>query len=388
MNQYDSIIHDLKHNMQEKPSAGLRDRIIKNAEQGVAPPPARRRLKPYPVILAVLIFILSATAVTAAAVTGLSWYERLRQVLQETRATDEGYVTYFHPLAFYFTEEMQEQQRRIAEMTLLPDSYTDYENIWGEQVTQHIVHALGLDLTRERDEIDAALKEAFSGGSVAAVRFDDTPLLLSFGFRLRYESEPDLWDEYADIQGLLSAGTHVIIMQGSEGLSYLPIPMDSDRAIRAWHFVEVLDGEHVGRTGFLPNFLLEPSERTAYDFDINRNLLEIIHPERGISFTMRKSLWNNPVVTDELISADGIAIIAADAIYSQFGFCIDGMGGYLTLVGDGTHRDDFTKWSVVIICEENTAHSMANELFLMTINPVTGMVSHLAMNTPETPFVG
>ncbi|MCL2189301.1 MAG: hypothetical protein FWC16_13425 [Defluviitaleaceae bacterium] len=385
MFQYESIINDLQSSMQGTPSAELRTRIIKNATQGITPSPIRRRMGVYPILLALFIFTLTVTPVSTFAVTRLSWREHIQQTLHAPRIADEGYVTYFYPLVFYFTDEMQEQQRRIAEMTLLADLYP-YE--WDKQSEQHIIKALGLDLTRARDEIDLALKNAFSKNRVASVRLDDTPLLLSPGYFFRDDPAP--WNAM-DIQGILIAGTYVKIVSGVESLSFLPIPLNTDVAIRAWHIVEVLDGEYIGRIGWMPNFFLKPSDYAIYhfDFDPTLGLLDIFHSARGINFTIRKSFRGSAVMQTEFMLAEDIAIHIADAIYAQFNFCIDGMSGYLMLETRYNQHGEFAaEWTAAILCEERTAHSMANELFSMTIHPVTGAVSRLAMNTPETPFFG
>jgi len=369
--KYDSIIEDIQSSMQEKPSAGLRDRIINSAGQGITSPPTRRRMAS--ILLATVIFALTATTVAATAIAAPGWRERFQQILQSRRAVDEGYVTYFYPLEFYFTAEMQEQQRRVAEMTILSDYFS-------EQQEKHISEALGLNLTGERDQTDAALYNAFSTGSVVAVRLDGTPLMLGPGFVFRNDPPP-LNDR--DILGILSEGTHVKITSLSDSISYLFIPVDSEIPIRAWHIVEVLEGEHAGRSGWLPNFLLRPSAYTVYDFDFNpnRGLLEIFHPARDIDFTMRKSFNVHATMQDNFIHAEEIAIIVADAVYERFNFCIDGMEGYMLL----TERN---LWLATILCKESTTHSMANELFLMFVDPVTGRVQDLIMNTPQSPIFG
>ena len=75
--------------------------------------------------------------------------------------------------------------------------------------------------------------------------------------------------------------------------------------------------------------------------------------------------------------------IGADAIYREFGFCIDGLIGRFLFI-DG--MDGVQRWVGNISCEELTTHSEANELFHFVINAETGEVLTLYMNTPDSPF--
>ena len=77
--------------------------------------------------------------------------------------------------------------------------------------------------------------------------------------------------------------------------------------------------------------------------------------------------------------------VGANAIYSEFDFCIDGLTGRLLFI-DGI--DGIQRWVGNIFCEELTAHSDGNELFHFSINAETGEVLGLYMNTEETPFRG
>jgi hypothetical protein len=363
MKQYDSIIQDLQSYLQEKPSANLRDRIIKSAEQGVTLPHARRRISVYKMLLVVFVFALAASTVVVVADVRLGWRERADQVLQETRAMDSGYITDFYPLVFYFSEELRDQQRRVAEITIWEDGH------YSEAQKQHFTDALGLNLNRETDAIDMFLYGAFSNGSVVTIRFDNTPF--------------HSW--------LLDEGTPVLISSRSATFSYLTVPFDTSVPIRARHNIEILQGELAGRTAWIPNFLLKPSSYTPADFnyDPNHNLLEIFHPERNISFTMEKTLWGSAELQDNFLPVEEIAIIVADTIYSRFNFCVDGMSGYLAFsVWSDENGEARGGWSAAILCEELTAHSMANELFHMNVDPVTGTVRYLSKNTPQIPFAG
>ena len=76
--------------------------------------------------------------------------------------------------------------------------------------------------------------------------------------------------------------------------------------------------------------------------------------------------------------------MAADAIYEVFGFCIDGMDGYMIFV-DNLYA---TFWSGHIRSEELTGHSVADEIFYFMIDAITGEVLYLSMNTPDSPFRG
>jgi hypothetical protein len=103
---------------------------------------------------------------------------------------------------------------------------------------------------------------------------------------------------------------------------------------------------------------------------------------------MRVFFQNNANMQDDFIPATDIAIIVADVIYSRFGFCIDGMSGHLILYKHSNQNRGYSEWLVSIHSEEHTAHSTGNELFHIEVDPITGRVRNLAMNTPETPFAG
>jgi hypothetical protein len=179
-----------------------------------------------------------------------------RQLIGEPnlRARDEGYINCFYPLVFYFSEEMRETQRRVAEAHVLTLSHHEHD-----VRIQLIVNSLQLDLTRERDDIDLALMRGFSNGSVLTVKFDDTPLLLSSGFH--FAGDGDEQYRHLDFVGNLVAGTHVRFKTLSEHSPFglIMTPTDTSEPIRVWHRVEVLCGEYVGRWGWIPNFLLEPN---------------------------------------------------------------------------------------------------------------------------------
>jgi hypothetical protein len=369
------VLTDLRENMQQSPGANLRERIKQSVESGVAPPPAKRRFASGRMLaVAAALMMLSATAVAAAAFTDIGWRERLEQSLLESRAQDTGYIDYFYPSVFYFSEEMQEQQRRIAELTIWDRE--EHENYFGQNAQRrlHYTESLGLDLYREPDEVDAALRRAFSFGSVASVRVENTPLLVGPGI---FREETDGFDPLVNIIGWLDMGTHVKIAARSDSLSYLVVSFDLERPIRAWHVVEILEGEHAGRVGWVPNFILAPSGYSPDDFgfDPYHNYLEFTHPERNVTFTLHRTFHGRSAMLDNFIPYEDIAIIAADAIYRRFGFCVGGETGYMVLFEGNI--GDFGGWSVAIIDESRANHPMGPELFHMTVDPVTGGVRYL-----------
>jgi len=101
--------------------------------------------------------------------------------------------------------------------------------------------------------------------------------------------------------------------------------------------------------------------------------------ERDISFSLELISFDYEVQPHH-VSLEDAAKVAAEAIYDEFGFCLDGMVGYVTLLNN--------LWSGFIVYEELTRPSMGVELFHFLIDAVTGEVLYLAMNTPESPFLG
>jgi len=109
------------------------------------------------------------------------------------------------------------------------------------------------------------------------------------------------------------------------------------------------------------------------------------HRERNIRFAMVHVYFDDyPDLQSHHIFFDTAANIAADAIYEEFDFCIDGMDGHMIFVDNQYTGMEF--WSGFIRSEELTGHSEADELFHFMIDAVTGEVLWLSMNTPESPF--
>jgi len=77
--------------------------------------------------------------------------------------------------------------------------------------------------------------------------------------------------------------------------------------------------------------------------------------------------------------------IGANAIYNEFGFCIDGLAGRMLFI-DGV--DGIQRWVGNIFSSELTTHSDSDELFHFTLNAETGKILTLYMNTEATPFMG
>ena len=84
------------------------------------------------------------------------------------------------------------------------------------------------------------------------------------------------------------------------------------------------------------------------------------------------------------LSFEEVANVAADAIYQKFGFCIDGMAGYMGFVGWLYPPT----WSGAIVSPELTSHSDGDELFTFWIDATTGNVLSVMKNTVESPFLG
>jgi len=137
------------------------------------------------------------------------------------------------------------------------------------------------------------------------------------------------------------------------------------------------------------------TQREVYDWtessssdDLNSTLY-VIELERGISFELAHIYFDDYLQqpdTSIAIPFEGAAIIAADAIYEEFGVCIDSLSGHMLFVNNQYLQVQF--WSGFIRCEESTEHTFADELFHFVIDAVTGEVRSLYMNTVETPFHG
>jgi len=84
------------------------------------------------------------------------------------------------------------------------------------------------------------------------------------------------------------------------------------------------------------------------------------------------------------LSFEEAAIIAANAVYQEFGFCINGMDGYMGFMAWSYQP----VWFGAIVSQELTPHSDGDELFVFTIEDLTGNVLSVKMNTVELPFLG
>jgi len=106
--------------------------------------------------------------------------------------------------------------------------------------------------------------------------------------------------------------------------------------------------------------------------------------QRDISFSLELISWEYEP-QDNHLSLEDAAKVAAEAIYNEFDFCLDGMVGYVTFRGGSN-----AAWSGFIVSEELTRHPETHgaELFHFLIDANTGEILDLAMNTPETPFLG
>jgi len=111
----------------------------------------------------------------------------------------------------------------------------------------------------------------------------------------------------------------------------------------------------------------------------------IEHPERNIRFAMAHvPLDDYPNLQPHHMFLDTAANIAADAIYKDFGFCIEGMNGHMIFVDNQYTGIQF--WTGFINCDKYTTHSPVNSLFHFVIDAITGDVLELIMNTPDSPF--
>jgi len=126
---------------------------------------------------------------------------------------------------------------------------------------------------------------------------------------------------------------------------------------------------------------VEPAQNAPVISDLA--VYEIL-TERDARFLLRHIGISDSIWQSHHISFADAAKIAAEAIYREFGVCIDGLTGHMLFV-DRMYDD---VWSGFIVSEELTTHAEANELFHFVIDANTGEVSTLYMNTPETPFNG
>lgn len=111
----------------------------------------------------------------------------------------------------------------------------------------------------------------------------------------------------------------------------------------------------------------------------------IENTNRNIQFYMYyMGEWQREVISQPAnLSFQGVAKIAAEAIYHEFDFCIDGMAGYM-----GRLDVALPLWHGAIVSQELTTHSDGDELFTFLIDAVTGEVLSVMMNTIESPFLG
>jgi len=88
MQRFESIVQELQDSMQDMPREGLRSKILTNANAGITPPPVRRRLYAYPVLVATFVLVLMCgtvfTAYAAGAFENFRRFERHPSHLDET----------------------------------------------------------------------------------------------------------------------------------------------------------------------------------------------------------------------------------------------------------------------------------------------------------------
>jgi len=130
------------------------------------------------------------------------------------------------------------------------------------------------------------------------------------------------------------------------------------------------------------------AELTEHDTVTHPGYVVITCQERNIEFLMRNIIIEGNMLPEahHFLSLETTAIMAADAIYTEFGVCIDGLRGHMIFFG--ASNSNFSEWSGFILSEELTTHSLGDEAFHFIIDAVTGEVLHLTMNTVETPFLG
>jgi len=122
----------------------------------------------------------------------------------------------------------------------------------------------------------------------------------------------------------------------------------------------------------------------------NMPLYTIDCSNRNIQFTMGNHSYamargqTETITQTSSLSFEEAAVIAANAIYQEFDFCIDGMTGYMGLAAWSYPP----VWIGAIISQELTNHSDGDELFLFSINAHTGNVLSITINTEESPFLG
>lgn len=133
---------------------------------------------------------------------------------------------------------------------------------------------------------------------------------------------------------------------------------------------------------------------SGWVLDMSRfNVHNIVDTERDVSFTMGLTPYGirhdlaDVAIEGYNISIEEASKIAAAAIYDRFGFCIDGMEGFIHFIDNSANG--FIFWSGFIVSYELTTHTPnSNELFYFTICALTGEIFDLTMNTPDTPFRG
>jgi hypothetical protein len=347
MKQFDTIVRDLQGSMQDAPRQTLRGRILDNVANGAEIPPIRRRFAARPTLAIALVLLLFG-GVTVAAYTLVDRSQRVRELWAAEHMSDSGYLSGVFPRV-YFTEEMRDQQRRIAQMSL--------EYPLSPMQRQIMIYALQLDSIVQNDERDAMLREAFADGRVVTARFDDTPLMVWAGSAYEH-----------NFRGHLPAGTDVLITFG--GVPYTLVTGSEEggkRVVRAWHYVEVLDGELTGHTGWIPNFLLKPNHYAELPV-FSRNSIEVTHPERDIHLRVSKHMVREFGLPYNFVPLETLMEDIADTIYERFAFCISDLSGSMWF------SEQSGRWSVSI---KIGRVSGGTETFFMHVDAVTGQISQL-----------
>ena len=114
------------------------------------------------------------------------------------------------------------------------------------------------------------------------------------------------------------------------------------------------------------------------------SVYEIEYQERNMSFVMEDIVVENSIPQSHHVSLESAAKIAAEAIYREFDFSIDGMKGHMNFVDNSSGAS----WSGFILSDELIPHSESYELFYFLIDATTAEVTWLSMNTIEIPFHG
>jgi len=152
------------------------------------------------------------------------------------------------------------------------------------------------------------------------------------------------------------------------------------------HFEIRVDGRSVDPLDFYIEWGdLQPSTE-VWSPPVYRAIREfpIYEIEHGnINFIIHHTYHNDLRPTPYQLSLEDAAKIAADAIYEEFDFCIDGMTGYMHF-----NRQTLNFWMGFIMCEELTTHSHGDELLQFAVCAVSGDILSMSKNTVESPFLG